>query len=265
MTDRSEVNRPWRFCCRRARPASGTPSREVGSYAVSLLAHVVAPSQVNRSTVGLGAWTVAFGVAGGSRCRSRVKVTISPLSSRMPTPPPSVCAAARVCPMFTPTTPEAPSAAAWAVDPLHDRLARAVDRLGELAQLEVLGAHRQRCRRRASPPNDVAGEEHRAPRHDPERLEPAPHEHRVLGDRQLRQHGVLGACALAAHRGADDDVLERQRARVQLALARARLHAHDRVGADVARLLRRGAPALCPRTSFSASESVSSSNRTAPP
>src|ERR1035441_3679769 len=33
LTDRSLVNRPERFCCRRAVPASGTPSVLLGSYA----------------------------------------------------------------------------------------------------------------------------------------------------------------------------------------------------------------------------------------
>src|SRR6202034_4203593 len=36
LTLRSEVNRPAWFCCRRALPASGTPSSEVGSYVLSV-------------------------------------------------------------------------------------------------------------------------------------------------------------------------------------------------------------------------------------
>src|ERR1035441_5238904 len=36
LTERSLVNRPERFCCRRAGPASGTPSVLLGSYAKGL-------------------------------------------------------------------------------------------------------------------------------------------------------------------------------------------------------------------------------------
>src|SRR6266566_5428855 len=56
LTDRSEVNRPCRFCSNRARPASGMPSSEVGSYGVSRSSVMACSSFVHVGGVGKVSW-----------------------------------------------------------------------------------------------------------------------------------------------------------------------------------------------------------------